>query len=181
MFWPPIFFNLFFDEIIWWMIHLHDFEHQVINYNPFLPVFWGFDLDFRGFLEPKGFLSIFNETRYNLVTTAADLQDPLPEELAKKYQDAKFITVGPLLPVALVTQTLRFFLMFCLLVWCFFFPVRTVTFLFFSSYLDDRANFVLQDEPSDETYINILLIGWSCDGWSSRGLTSPCPNQGMRK
>eukprot|EP00438_Fugacium_kawagutii_P010905 Skav211516 [mRNA] locus=scaffold352:218712:220423:+ [translate_table: standard] len=59
---------------------------------------YGFQLDLRGFLEPKGFLPVFCETRYNLVTTGADLQDPLPEELAKLYQGtAKFITVGPLL------------------------------------------------------------------------------------
>lgn len=61
----------------------------------------GFDLDFRGFLEPKGFLSVFCDTRYNLVTTGKDLQDPLPEELAERYQDAKFITVGPLLQAQL--------------------------------------------------------------------------------
>ncbi|CAK9091156.1 unnamed protein product [Durusdinium trenchii] len=58
---------------------------------------YGFHLDYRGFLEPKGFLSTMTETNFNLVTTGADLQDPLPENLAKRYQDSKFITVGPLL------------------------------------------------------------------------------------
>jgi len=76
---------------------------QVESFEPMLESIrrfkenYGFDLDFRGFLEPKGFLSVFCDTRYNLVTTGKDLQDPLPEELAERYQDAKFITVGPLL------------------------------------------------------------------------------------
>lgn len=48
-------------------------------------------------MEPKGFLFTFCDTRYNLVTTGEELQDPLPSELAERYQDAKFITVGPLL------------------------------------------------------------------------------------
>eukprot|EP00434_Breviolum_minutum_P013771 symbB.v1.2.012147.t1/scaffold829.1/size159244/17 len=58
---------------------------------------YGVDLDFRAFLEPKGFLSTLCETRFNLVTTGADLQDPVPSELAKMYHETNFITVGPLL------------------------------------------------------------------------------------
>ena len=60
----------------------------------------GVDLDFRAFLEPKGFLSTLCETRFNLVTTGADLQDPMPSELAKMYHETNFITVGPLLQKA---------------------------------------------------------------------------------
>lgn len=60
----------------------------------------GVDLDFRAFLEPKGFLSTLCETRFNLVTTGADLQDPVPSELAKMYHETNFITVGPLLQQA---------------------------------------------------------------------------------
>lgn len=76
---------------------------QVESFEPMLESIrrfkenYGFDLDFRGFLEPKGFLFTFCDTRYNLVTTGEELQDPLPSELAERYQDAKFITVGPLL------------------------------------------------------------------------------------
>lgn len=74
----------------------------------YLPCFWrlgaaclaGVDLDFRAFLEPKGFLSTLCETRFNLVTTGADLQDPMPSELAKMYHETNFITVGPLLQQA---------------------------------------------------------------------------------
>ena len=57
-------------------------------------------MDFRAFLEPKGFLSTLCETRFNLVTTGADLQDPMPSELAKMYHETNFITVGPLLQQA---------------------------------------------------------------------------------
>lgn len=58
---------------------------------------YGLDLDSRGFLEPKGFLLPFCLTKFNLVTTSSELQDPLPSELASMYSDATFITVGPLL------------------------------------------------------------------------------------
>ena len=84
------------------MFFVHAFRVLILSYfihwiHWFFICAEGFDLDFRGFLEPKGFLSTFCDTRYNLVTTGEDLQDPLPSELAERYQDAKFITVGPLL------------------------------------------------------------------------------------
>lgn len=77
------------------------FCHSFSNFWPLAAAcLAGVDLDFRAFLEPKGFLSTLCETRFNLVTTGADLQDPMPSELAKMYHETNFITVGPLLQQA---------------------------------------------------------------------------------
>lgn len=45
------------------------------------------------------------ETNFNLVTTGADLQDPLPENLAKRYQDRP--AVGVQQGVGLAKSTTR--------------------------------------------------------------------------
>ncbi|CAJ1399483.1 unnamed protein product [Effrenium voratum] len=60
---------------------------------------YGIEPDVRAMLNPQGFMPTMCLTRYNLVTTGADFQDPVTPELTAAYDDAgaTFVPVGPLL------------------------------------------------------------------------------------